>query len=75
MPRIPNLAARRMHLFEKLEPGPDIAPLVSSTIDEGLIASHWPDVLRLAASIRTGVTSASAMLERPRAAGILSRFS
>ena len=25
-PRIPNLAARRLHLFEGLDPGPDIAP-------------------------------------------------
>lgn len=73
-PRIPNLSARRLHLFDGLEPGPDMAPLVAGLIDEHLIASHWPDVLRLAASIRTGVTSASAMLERlgsyPRANGL-----
>jgi len=73
-PRIPNLAARRLHLFDGIDPGPDIAPLVAGKIDMRLIAAHWSDVLRLAASIRTGVVSASVMLERlgsyPRANGL-----
>ncbi len=73
-PRIPNIAARRLHLFDGIEPGPDIAPLVAGGIDEGLIAAHWDDVLRLGTSIRTGVVSASIMLERlgsyPRANGL-----
>jgi TnpA family transposase len=45
--RIPNIAARRLHLFNGIEPGPDIAPLVAGRIDEGLIEAHWDDVLRL----------------------------
>ncbi len=73
-PRIPNIAARRLHLFDGIEPGPDIAPLVAGGIDEALIAAHWNDVLRLGTSIRTGVVSASIMLERlgsyPRANGL-----
>lgn len=73
-PRIPNIAARRLHLFDGIEPGPDIAPLVAGRIDEGLVAAHWDDVLRLGTSIRTGVVSASIMLERlgsyPRANGL-----
>lgn len=73
-PRIPNIAARRLHLLGGMEPGPDIAPLVAGKIDEGLIAAHWNDVLRLGTSIRTGVASASIMLERlssyPRANGL-----
>ena len=73
-PRIPNLSARRLHLFAGLDPGPDIAPLVAGVVDERLVTSHWSDVLRLATSVRTGVTSASAMLERlgsyPRANGL-----
>ena len=73
-PRIPNIAARRLHLFNGIEPGPDIAPLVAGRIDEALIAAHWDDVLRLGTSIRTGVVSASIMLERlgsyPRANGL-----
>lgn len=39
-PRIPNIAARRLHLFNGIEPGPDIAPLVAGRIDEGLIEAH-----------------------------------
>ncbi len=73
-PRIPNIAARRLHLFDDMRPGPDIAPLVALPIDEALIADHWTDVIRLATSIRTGVTSASVMLEGlgsyPRANGL-----
>ena len=73
-PRIPNMPARRLYLFAGIEPGPDIAPLVAGVVDERLITSHWPDVLWLATSVRTGVTSASAMLERlgsyPRANGL-----
>jgi|TARA_B100000678_G_scaffold291193_1_gene306757 TnpA family transposase len=73
-PRIPNIAARKLHLFSGLIPGDEIGPLVAAPIDEKLIAAHWDDILRLAASIRTGVTSASAMLERlgsyPRANGL-----
>lgn len=73
-PRIPNIAARRLHLFDDMRPGPDIAPLMALPIDEALIADHWTDVIRLATSIRTGVTSASVMLERlgsyPRANGL-----
>jgi len=63
-----------LHLFNGIEPGPDIAPLVAGRIDEGLIEAHWDDVLRLGTSIRTGVVSASIMLERlgsyPRANGL-----
>lgn len=73
-PRIPNIAARRLHLFRNARPGPAIAPLAAQAIDEQLIASHWEDIVRLATSIRTGVTSASTMLERlgsyPRANGL-----
>lgn len=57
-----------------MRPGSDIAPLAAQPIDEALIADHWIDVIRLATSIRTGVTSASVMLERlgsyPRANGL-----
>ncbi len=57
-----------------MRPGSDIAPLAAQPIDEALIASHWTDAIRLATSIRTGVNSASVMLERlgsyPRANGL-----
>jgi hypothetical protein len=37
---------------------------VFGAADEKLIAAHWDDVLRLAASVRTGTVSASLMLKR-----------
>ena len=40
------------------------APFVAGTVDARLIAAHWDDVLRLAASVRTGRVSASLMLKR-----------
>ena len=73
-PRIPNIGERRLHLFAGQTPGPSIAPFVAGRIDEHLIESHWPDILRMATSIRTGVVSASLLLERlgsyPRANGL-----
>ena len=73
-PRIPNIGARRLHLFRDVWPGSTIAPLTAKGIDEELIASHWEDIVRLATSIRTGVASASTILERlgsyPRANGL-----
>lgn len=73
-PRIPNIGERRLHLFAGQTPGPSIAPFVAGRIDERLIESHWPDILRMATSIRTGVLSASLLLERlgsyPRANGL-----
>ncbi|QPC88959.1 Tn3 family transposase (plasmid) [Mesorhizobium sp. NBSH29] len=38
--------------------------LIGGRIDEELIEAHWDDVLRLAASVRTGTVSASLMLKR-----------
>lgn len=73
-PRIPNIGERRLHLFAEQTPGPSIAPFVAGRIDERLIESHWSDILRMATSIRTGVLSASLLLERlgsyPRANGL-----
>ena len=43
---------------------PALAPFIAGRPDEHLIAAHWDDVLRLAASVRTGTVSASLMLKR-----------
>ena len=47
-----------------MRPGPNILLLTAQPIDEALIADHWTDAIRLATSIRTGVTSVSIMLKR-----------
>ncbi len=43
---------------------PALQPFIAGTVDAKLIAVHWDDVLRLAASVRTGQVSASLMLKR-----------
>lgn len=63
-PRIPNLAERRLYAFGAAGTWPSLAPFIAGRPDEKLIAAHWYDLLRLAASVRTGVVSASLMLKR-----------
>lgn len=63
-PRIPNMAERRLYAFDPASNWPALAPFIASTIDEKLITAHWDDVLRLAASVRTGTVSTSLMLKR-----------
>jgi TnpA family transposase len=63
-PRIPNLAERRLYAFEPASQWPSLVPFIAGRPDDKLIAAHWDDVLRLAASVRTGVVSASLMLKR-----------
>jgi TnpA family transposase len=63
-PRIPNLAERRLYTFGLADNWPALAPFIAGRIDEALIATCWDELLRLAASVRTGVVSASLMLRR-----------
>ena len=63
-PRIPNLAERRLYAFEPASRWPALAPFIAGRPDDKMIAAHWDDVLRLTASVRTGVVSASLMLKR-----------
>jgi TnpA family transposase len=63
-PRIPNLAERKLHAFGPASKWPVLARLIAAAPDARAIAAHWEDVLRLAASIRTGTVSASTALRR-----------
>jgi TnpA family transposase len=63
-PRIPNLQDRRLHTFSPASQWPVLEPFIAGRIDEGLIAAHWEDVLRLATSVRTGTVPASLMMRR-----------
>ena len=63
-PRIPNLAERRLYAFGPAATWPTLEPFIAGAVDTRLIAAHWDDVLRLAASVRTGRVSASLMLKR-----------
>jgi TnpA family transposase len=63
-PRIPNLAERRLYAFGAASTWPALAPFIAGKPDEKAVTAHWDDVLRLAASVRTGVVSASLLLKR-----------
>ena len=63
-PRIPNLNDRRLYTFRPGATWPVLEPFIAGRLDGDRIAAHWDDVLRLAASIRTGAVSAALMLKR-----------
>jgi len=63
-PRIPNLTDRRLYTFGPTGSWPMLASFIAGRVDEKLIMAHWEDVLRLAASVRTGTASASLLLKR-----------
>ena len=63
-PRIPNLADRKLYAFGPALTWPALAPFIAGKPDDKLIAAQWNDVLRMAASVRTGTVSASLLLKR-----------
>ena len=63
-PRIPNLADRKLYAFGPASTWPALAPFIAGKPDDKLIAAQWDDVLRMAASVRTGTVSASLLLKR-----------
>jgi TnpA family transposase len=65
-PRIRDLKDRRLHLPPGLVIDPLLAPMVDAghPIDVAHVAQHWDELLRMAASIRSGTVTASAMLKR-----------
>ena len=63
-PRIPNLADRKLYAFGPASTWPALSPFIAGKPDDKLIAAQWDDVLRMAASVRTGTVSASLLLKR-----------
>jgi hypothetical protein len=58
-PRIPDLKSRRLYSFAKSSTYPTLEPLIAGRINVALIRTHWAEILRVAASIRTGTVTAS----------------
>ena len=73
-PRIPDLKDRRLYSFEKPETYPSLEPLIAARINVALIRDHWSEILRIAASLRTGTVTASLILRQlashPRQNGV-----
>ena len=53
-PRIPDLKSRRLYSFGKAAAYPSLEPLIAGRINSALIRAHWPEILRVAASIQYG---------------------
>jgi TnpA family transposase len=51
-PRIPDLKGRRLYSFGKAA-YPSLEPLIAGRINTALIRAHWPEILRVAASIHS----------------------
>ncbi|MCA4135463.1 Tn3 family transposase [Arthrobacter sp. M4] len=63
-PRIRNIGDTRLYTPSS-DPGlSTLAPLIGGTINTKMIALHWDEVLRLAASIKTGTVTASLMMRK-----------
>jgi TnpA family transposase len=73
-PRIPDLKSRRLYSFGKASAYPALEPLIAGRINVPLIRAHWAEILRVAASIRTGTVTASLIMRQlasyPRQNGV-----
>ena len=73
-PRIPDLKHRRLYSFAKPSAYPALEPLIAGRINVALIRAHWPEILRIAVSIRTGTVTASLIMRQlasyPRQNGV-----
>jgi TnpA family transposase len=75
-PRIPDLKSRKLYCFDKPTTYPSLEPLIGGRINIALIRAHWPEILRVAASIRSGTVTASLIMRQlasfPRQNGLAS---
>jgi TnpA family transposase len=73
-PRIPDLKHRRLFSFDKPSTYPALEPMIAGRINVALIRAHWFEILRVAASIRTGTVTASLIMRQlaahPRQNGV-----
>lgn len=58
-PRIRDLPDKRLYLFDGAPPTPTLAPMIARHVRHEHIQAQWPDIIRLAASIKAGHVSAA----------------
>jgi TnpA family transposase len=63
-PRIRDLGERRLYSFAPPSTYPALEPLLARRINTALIVANWDEILRLVASIRLGIVTASHILKR-----------
>jgi TnpA family transposase len=66
-PRIRNLADQRFYRLEDLSATPAVASMARHSINTDLIDAHWDDMIRVAASLKTGDVTASLIVTRLQA--------
>jgi TnpA family transposase len=68
------LKHRRLYSFSKPSAYPALEPMIAGRINVDLIRAHWSEILRVAASIRTGTVMASLIMRQlasyPRQNGV-----
>ena len=63
-PRLRDFPDRRLATLAPPGSYPDLAPLLGRRIQTDVIREHWPDVMRLVASLKTGTVAPSVMLRK-----------
>lgn len=64
IPRIRDLPSNRFYVFDPGGTPPNLKGMVGGKIREELIASNWPDILRIAATMTAGTISPSQILRK-----------
>jgi TnpA family transposase len=64
LPRIRDLADKRLFVPDSYRQYPTINPLIGGAINVAHIHNHWDEILRLATSIKQGTVTASLMLRK-----------
>jgi TnpA family transposase len=63
-PRIRDLKDRRLYVFEGRKRYGLLQSLIAGTVNAKLFEENWPEILRLAASVRAGTVAPSSLLKR-----------
>lgn len=63
-PRIRDLRDRRLYILGKASDYPPLSGLIAGSLNIRLVETQWEDILRLAASIKTGAVTASLILKK-----------
>jgi len=66
-PRIRNLTDQRFYQLDDLSATPAVASMARHSINTDLIDTHWDDMIRIAASLKTGDVTASLIVSRLQA--------
>jgi TnpA family transposase len=61
---LPTVESTLLYSFGKAAAYPSLEPLIAGRINTALIRAHWPEILRVAASIRKGAVAASLILRQ-----------